>query len=47
MKVKVTQQGVIIPRKFLEGVEEVEIRKEDNLIMVIPTPPNDPILGTS
>jgi len=44
MKVKVTDQGVVIPKEFLEGVEEVEIRKEDHVIVVVPTIKDDPIL---
>lgn len=43
MKVKVTEQGVVIPKDFLEGVEEVEIRKENNIIFVIATTKTDPI----
>ncbi|MGE5658099.1 MAG: hypothetical protein ACM37W_15950 [Actinomycetota bacterium] len=43
MKVKVTEQGVVIPKDFLEGVEEVEIRKENNIIFVIVTNKSDPI----
>ena len=43
MKLKVTEQGVVIPKEFLEGVEEVEIRKENNLIVVITTIKSDPI----
>ncbi|MBH8571985.1 hypothetical protein I8752_02840 [Nostocaceae cyanobacterium CENA369] len=43
MKVKVTEQGVVIPKEFLEGVQEVEIRKENNLIVVITTIKSDPI----
>jgi len=42
MKTKVTEQGVIIPKKFFKGIEEVEIRKEDNLILVVPIS-DDPI----
>ena len=44
MKAKVTEQGVVIPKELLEGIEEVEIRKEDNLIMIVPTTKSDPIL---
>lgn len=44
MKAKVTKRGVVIPKRLLEGVEEVEIRKEDNLIVIIPAFKNDPIL---
>ena len=44
IKTKVTEQGVLIPRTLLQGVEEVEIRKEDNVIFVTPTSHTDPIL---
>src|SRR5262245_22199796 len=48
MVVKVTEDGVIIPKKLLNGAEEVEIRRERNLILVIPKGEEDPIfkLGT-
>ena len=45
MKIKVTEQGLVIPKDLLEGIEEVEIRKEDNLIVIIPISKGDPILG--
>ncbi|MBM4296768.1 MAG: hypothetical protein FJ143_03415 [Deltaproteobacteria bacterium] len=45
MKAKVTDKGVVIPKEFLEGIEEVEIRKADNLLVIVPTTKNDPILG--
>ncbi len=44
MKTKVTSQGVRIPKRLLEGVDEVEIRKESNLILVVPVTNKDPIL---
>lgn len=44
MKAKVTQEGVIVPKEFLEGAEEVEIHKEDHKIIVIPIVSHDPIL---
>ena len=44
IKIKVTEQGVLIPRKFLKGIEEVEIKKENNMIVVTPTSQTDPIL---
>lgn len=45
MKAKVTEKGVVIPKEFLEGIEEVEIRKEDHRIVVVPTIEcGDPIL---
>ncbi len=43
MKTKVTEQGVLIPKKLLKGIEEVEIRKENNHIVVVPIF-DDPIL---
>jgi virulence-associated protein VagC len=43
MKVKVTEAGVVIPKKFLVDVEEVEIRKEYDVIIVYPIRKTDPI----
>jgi hypothetical protein len=43
MKVKVTEAGVVIPKEFLVGVAEVEIRKEHDIIMVVPATKEDPI----
>ena len=45
MKAKVTEKGLVIPKEFLEGIEEVEIRKTDNLLVIVPTTSSDPILG--
>jgi hypothetical protein len=44
MKIKVTEQGVIVPKKFLKGVKKVEIRKDDGVILVVPVA-EDPILA--
>ena len=37
-----------IPKAWLEGIDEVEIQKEQNLIIVMPVQADDPIraLGT-
>ncbi len=43
MKTQVTEEGVSIPKQMLEGVKEVEIRKEKNYILVIPLSSEDPI----
>jgi len=43
MKTKVTEQGVLVPKKYFKGIEEVEIRKENDLIVVVPIT-DDPIL---
>ena len=45
MKARVTENGLVIPKDFFQGVEEVEIRKTDNLIMIVPTIKSDPILA--
>jgi len=42
MKAKVTEQGLFIPKQFLEGIDEVEIRKERNTILIVPVG-DDPI----
>ncbi len=44
MKTEVTEQGIIIPKQFFEGVTEVEIRREKNYIIVVPVASEDPIL---
>lgn len=44
MKLKVTSEGVIIPKDLLEGYEEVEIRRQNGFILVVPTAKRDPIL---
>ncbi len=43
MKSKVTEQGVLVPKKFFKGIKEVEIRKENNLVIVVPII-DDPIV---
>ncbi len=44
MKARVTKEGVVIPKALLEGVNAVEIRKENDVIVVTPLI-HDPILG--
>ncbi len=43
MRTEVTDEGLVIPKKFLVGVKEVEIRKENNVILIIPIVSEDPI----
>jgi virulence-associated protein VagC len=43
MKARVTEEGVVIPKKFLNGVSEVEIRLEGSVIIVIPKYKEDTI----
>lgn len=45
MKVKVTEKGVVIPRKLLKGVKEVDIRRQNGLIIVVPVGEKDPIFN--
>ena len=49
MKARVTKEGVLIPKKLLRGVEEVEISKRNGVIVVSPKNGDDPIykLGTN
>ncbi len=44
---KVTEKGVLIPKVLLFDVEEVKIKRENNLIIVAPLGKEDPILGLS
>jgi hypothetical protein len=44
MKSKVTERGVIVPKKFLKGIKEVEIRKDNRVVLVVPVT-EDPILA--
>ncbi len=43
MKAKVTEQGLLIPKELLEGMEDVEICREENGIRVVPIIGDDPI----
>ena len=44
MKAKVTEQGLLIPKQFLEGIQEVELRKQQGLLLIVPIVNDDPIL---
>ncbi len=45
MITKVTNEGINIPRHWLENVREVEIRRENDLILIMPVHDDaDPIL---
>jgi virulence-associated protein VagC len=44
MKTKVTEQGVRVPKKFLKGIKEVEIRKDNGVVLLVPVS-EDPILA--
>jgi hypothetical protein len=43
MKTKVTEQGLFIPKEWLMDVDEVEIRREQNVILILPVTAYDPI----
>lgn len=43
MKAMVAGKGLLIPKKFLRGVREVKIRKDDNCITIVPVSVDDPI----
>ena len=45
MRTKVSEHGVLIPKMWLEGIDEVEIRKEQSAIIFMPVLPDDPILN--
>jgi virulence-associated protein VagC len=44
MIAKVSEQGLLIPKELLAGVDEVEIRQEDDTLRIVPILANDPIL---
>jgi len=43
MRSKVTEAAVILPRQWFPGVLEVEIRRENDRVVVQPFRPDDPI----
>lgn len=43
MKTKVSEQGLVIPKQWFEGVDEVEIRRENGIILILPIDAQDPI----
>ncbi len=44
MKAKVTEQGLLIPKQFLQGIQEVEIRQQNGVLLIVPIGKTDPIL---
>ena len=42
MKTTVSEQGLIVPKKYLEGINEVDIRVEHGIVMITPID-DDPI----
>jgi hypothetical protein len=43
MRTKVSENGVVIPKELLEGITEVDIHKQNGVIVVIPAGKDDPI----
>ncbi len=43
MKLRVTEEGIVIPKRFFKGIEEVEIRKKRNFITVVPKVKEDSV----
>ena len=43
MRIAVTDQGVLIPKEWLPNVHEVDIQKDDDMIVVKPSSARDPI----
>ena len=44
MKSRVTEQGLLIPKSLLKGVDEVDIQKRGSIIVVSPVSRIDPVL---
>lgn len=45
MRAIVNDQGIVIPKQWLEGIKEVEIHREHNRILIEPVTETDPILA--
>ena len=45
MRIKVTENGVLIPKMWLEGIDEVDIQQTPDMILVVPVQENYPILN--
>ena len=45
MRTKVTENGVLIPKMWLEGIDEVDIEHTPDMILVVPVQTHDPILN--
>ena len=45
MRARITKRGLVVPKEMFPDVDEVEIRKEDRRVVILPLPKEDPILG--
>jgi hypothetical protein len=42
MRVNVTEQGLVIPKEFLTGIQAVDIRRDRDQIILTPSAANEP-----
>ncbi len=47
MKARVTEEGVLVPKEMLEGMDEVEIHRENGMVVIVPVRAYDPIFDIS
>jgi hypothetical protein len=45
MRIRVTGEGVVIPKHFLNGADEVDVRVENSVVLIVPVTAEDPSLG--
>jgi hypothetical protein len=43
MRAKVTESGLLVPRDMLQGISEVDIRRENDIIILTPVGDEDPL----
>ena len=43
MRAKVTESGLLVPRDMLQGISEVDIRRENDIIILTPVGGEDPL----
>ncbi len=43
MRTKISNEGLLIPKDWFDGIDEVEIQKEEEMIKIIPVLKHDPI----
>ncbi len=43
MKTRISEQGLLIPKQWFEGIDEVEVSRENNVIVIVPLGAEDPI----
>lgn len=43
MKAKVTKRGVTVPKELLEGMDEVEMYRQDGAVIIVSSRDKDPV----